>query len=121
MLDINNILMYFGQLSGCREEDMGEVTALVMSATKDIEAQLDADRVTEEDIPACEYAAACSALYDYVCREACRDSIVVTAGGNADTNADLSHRVKCAASIKKQALGRIAGLTACGGFVFGTM
>ena len=121
MLDINNILLYFKQLSGCREEKLGEVTPLVMSAAKDIESQLVEDRVTAENIPDCEFAAACWALYDFVCREACRDSMVVTSAGSADTDADLSHRVRCAEKLRERAFGRIADLTAGGGFIFGTM
>lgn len=121
MLEINRVLQCFKQLSGCRSEDLGDQVVIVMSAMKDIEASLDAGKMTEAAVPACEYAAACSALYDYVCRESSREQTAVTASGTADNSANFSHRIECAAKLKREALGRIEPFTVSGGFVFDTM
>lgn len=121
MLDFDRVALCFQQLSGCRTDKLEEVLPLVMSAMKAVERALDEERLTESAVPACEYAAACSAVYDYVCREASREQMVVTAAGNADNSGDFTHRLKGAEQLKKEAFRRIAWLMADDGFIFETM
>ena len=111
----------FLQLSGCGAERMTEVTPTVMSALKAVENAVDISKVTEAGAHACEYAAACSALYDFVCSEGSRDKMTVTDVGKADVNADYTHRIKAAAELKREALERIAYLMPDEGFLFETM
>lgn len=121
MLEFDRVLLCFQQLSGCRAEKTDEAAVLVMAAMKSVEKSIDEDRITEEAVPACEYAAACTALYDYVCCEASREQNAVTAAGSADINGDFGHRIRAAAELKKQALARIEWLMPSGGFLFETM
>ncbi|MBO4867609.1 MAG: hypothetical protein J5582_13790 [Ruminococcus sp.] len=121
MLDFDKVLLSFYQLSGCRNDKTAEVEKLVAEALKAVEDSLDVDRVSWDDVPACEYAAACMAVYDYVCREACREQNAVTIAGSADINGDFSHRIDAAAELKKQAMARIEWLMPGGGFMFETM
>ena len=121
MLDFDRVLLCFYQLSRCRNDRVDEVEGLVKEALKAVEDSLDGERVSGEDIYACEYAAVCSAVYDYVCREACREQNAVTSAGSADINGNFSHRISAAAELKKQAMARIEWLMPGGGFMFETM
>ena len=121
MLDFDRVLLSFYQLSGCKNDKTDEVETLVKEAMKAVESALDGNRVVGEDIYACEYAAACSAVYDYVCREAFREQNAVTVSGSADINGNFSHRIDAARELKKQAMSRIEGLMPGGGFMFETM
>ncbi len=121
MLDFDRVLLYFQQLSGCRAEKTDEAAVLVMSAMKSVEDSIDEERMIYDAVPACEYAAACTAVYDYVCREAGREQNAVTSSGSADINMDFSHRIKAAEKLKDQAMARIEWLMPEGGFIFRTM
>ncbi|WP_294483677.1 hypothetical protein [uncultured Ruminococcus sp.] len=121
MLDFDRVLLSFYQLSRCRNDKVDEVETLVMEAMKAVESALDVDKIVGEDIYACEYAAACSAVYDYVCREAFREQNAVTVSGSADINGNFSHRIDAADKLKKQAMARIEWLMPDGGFLFETM
>ncbi len=121
MMEYERVLLCFQQLSGCRAEKLEEVTALVMSAMKSLEREIDPVKMRESAVPACEYAAACMAVYDYVCREAGREQMAVTAGGTADNSGDFSHRIKGAAELKREAVRRIEWLMPDGVFLFETM
>lgn len=94
---------------------------LVMSAMRAVEEAVDEEKVTDEAIPACEYAAACLAVYDYVCREASREQMAITAAGNADNSGDFTHRIRGAEELKKGAFRRIEWLLAGEGFIFETI
>lgn len=122
MLSVDNVANCFCDLSGCRIEKLPEVITLVMSAVREIEDAVDEEKLTDAAIPACEFAAACLALYDYVCREASREQLSITAAGNADNSGDFTHRIRAADELRKDGLSRIAWLMkgdSC--FVFETM
>ncbi|MBQ8965940.1 hypothetical protein [Ruminococcus sp.] len=121
MLEFERVLLCFRQLSGCREDKLSEVVPLVMSAMKEVERKVDPAKLTENDVPACEYAAACGAVYDYVCREAGQDMMTVTAAGTADNSGDISHRIKGAERLKAESLRRIEWLMKGEDFLFKTM
>lgn len=121
MLDFDRVALCFQQLSGCRADRLDEVMPIVMAAVRTVEEGLDESKVTEAALPACEYAAACVAVYDYVCREASREQMAVTAAGNADNSGDFTHRIRGAEELKKEAMRRIAWVRTEDGFLFETM
>ena len=124
MIDTDNVMLLFLQLSGCSSDKMTELTPLTAAAADGVEKMLDKAKVTEKDRAACEYAAACTAVYDYVCREVCREQMAVTAVGSADVNGDFTCRIKGAEKLRDEALGRIAHLMRkkpADVFYFGTM
>ena len=121
MVDFENVALCFRQLSRCSDEKFEEVKPLVTEALNAVKDALDFDRVTASEVSACEYAAACLALYDYVCREVSCEQITVTAVGNADNIGDITHRLKGAEELKKEALRRIAGLMRSESFLFETI
>lgn len=118
MLDIHNVTLIFKQLSGCPDEDMNANIPLIYTAVLKMERVLDEDKTGEGDIPACEYAAACCALYDYACREACKEKIVVARDGKASLREDLTHRVSAALDLKRSALEAIRDFMLGGDFHF---
>lgn len=121
MLDFDRVALCFQQLSGCRAEKLGDVLPLVSGAIRDVEGALDETKVGETAIPACEYAAACVAVYDYVCREISREQMAVTAAGNADNTTDFTHRLRGAEELKREAVRRIAQFMVGDEFIFETM
>lgn len=120
-IEFERVLLIFQQLSGCKADRINEVTPLVMSAMKSLEREIDHAKLTDAAVPACEYAAACSAVYDYICREASREQMAVTAGGAADNSGNFTHRIKGAAELKREAVRRIEWLMPNNEFFFETM
>lgn len=118
MLDINNVSMIFKQLSGCPDDEMNDNMPLIYTAVLKVERVLDEDKVDPFDIPSCEYAAACCGLYDYACREACKEKIITTAEGKASMKDDLTHKVSAALDLKRSALEAIRDLMLGGDFHF---
>ncbi len=121
MLDINNILFNFQQLSGCSNEDLNRELKLVENAAFLVESILDESRVQEADKERCEYAAACFAFYDHACRNAGCDNIITAAEGKVSSNDDLRHRIEAALKLKNSALEGLRGLTKDNDFLFKTM
>lgn len=121
MLDLNNVLLIFQQLSGCRNDRMNEQVPLINAAVKKLEDLLDEEKLkTANDIYRCEYAAACTAVYDYTCKECAREKIITTAGGSAVSSEDLNFKIKAALGLKTEALEGIRPYTAGCDFMFFT-
>lgn len=118
MLDIHNVTLIFKQLSGCPDEDMNGNIPLIYTAALKVERVLDEDKICEGDIPACEYAAACCALYDFACTQASKEKLIVTAEGKASLRDDLTHRVSAALELKRSALAAIRDFMLGGDFHF---
>ena len=121
MLDRNNVKAFMLQLAGGDPEHSDECMFIIDWTVRDLEDKLDAEKVGTEHIRDCEYAAACAALYEYVCREAGREQVAVTANGKADTNGDFTHRIRGAKVLRDAAMERIDGYMKEQGFLFGTM
>lgn len=121
MLDFNNILLTFQQMSGCDAEKMNGQIPLIRNAVSRLEDRLDMEKVAEEDCPRCEYAAACMAMYDFVCKEAARDKIIVTAEGKASSSEDLAGKIPAAERLKNSALESLAGILKDEDFLFETV
>ncbi len=120
MFDLDRVMQIFQKISGCRTGRYDEVLPIVQAAIKAVERAVDPEKVTEDNLPACEFAAACVAVYDFVCSECSREQTAVTANGNADNSADFSHRLKGSAELRNEAIRRIGWLM-LDNFVFGTM
>lgn len=120
MLDFNNILLDFQQLSGCEAEKMNEEISLVENAARRLEALIDEDKLTPPDRRACEYAAACCAVYDHVCKEVGRERIITTADGKACSGESRPQRIAAAFRLKIAALSGISGVVKDNGFLFKT-
>lgn len=118
MLDMSNVMMIFKQLSGCPESVVNSELPTVHTAVFKLKAMLDFDKIKPCDIPSCEYAAACCAVYDYVCKEACKEKLITNAEGKASMKEDLTHRIPAAHELKLSALEAIRGLTASTDFLF---
>jgi hypothetical protein len=115
-LDIEKVLLTFQQLAVCSNDEMNGVIPIVGSAMEYVESVVDGEKVGDENLPQMEYAAACVAFCDYVCREGARDRVTVTATGNADVNADFSSRVAAALELRKGAFKRLENVLADGEF-----
>ncbi|MBR1740207.1 MAG: hypothetical protein IJ737_07930 [Ruminococcus sp.] len=120
-MDFNNILLTFQQLSGCPADRINGELPLVQSSVFQVEAILDYGKVKAIDIPRCEYAAACCAVYDFVCREACKEKIITTPDGFASSNQDFTGRIPAAQKLKNSALAQIGSIVKDNGFLFRTM
>lgn len=121
MLDKNNVKAFMLQLAGGDPEHSDESMFIIDWTIRDLEDRLDAEKVGTEYIRDCEYAAACIALYEYICREAGREQVTVTAQGKADENADFTHRIRSAKELRDSALERIGRLMKGEDFLFKTM
>lgn len=121
MLDMSNVLIIFKQLSGCPESVVNSEIPMVQTAIFKLNDLLDFDKIKPCDIPACEYAAACCAVYDYVCKEACKEKLITNAEGKASLKDDLTHRIPAALELKLSALEAIRALTVNTDFLFETI
>lgn len=121
MLDFNNVILQFQELSGCDIERINGLMPMIESSVYSLENLLDKERILPSDLRRCEYAAACMANYDFVCLEAGRDNIICTAEGKAVSSEDLTKRIAPALELKISALSAIGGLLKNNDFLFRTI
>lgn len=121
MLDKNNVKAFFLQLAGGDPEHSDESMFILDWTIRDLEDRLDPQKVGTAHIKDCEYAAACMALYEYVCREAGREQVTVTENGKADMNADFTHRINAAKALRDRAAERISVFMKGEDFLFAVM
>ena len=118
-LDFSNVLTKFCQISGCPYERTAEVIPVIENGISMIEDIIDEDKFSEEDYPACEYAAATAAVYRFVCRECTREKIICTRNGNAySADEDFDRKIMPAFELEKYALEGIKHIIKDNGFLF---
>ncbi|MBR1862787.1 MAG: hypothetical protein IJ806_01695 [Ruminococcus sp.] len=120
MLDPDNVKTMFMQLSGCEDTRLGQQEALINSAISSLEERLDREKAVGEEIQRCEYAAACCAVYDYVCKECAAERTVATPVGKAAVREDRNYRIDAARELKLMALEEIRALCSGTDFMFFT-
>lgn len=121
MIDFTNVMLMFKQMSGLDDEDINGEMNLIQNAIWEIENAVCEEKLMISDYPKCEYAAACTAFYDYVCKRAAQEKIITTAEGRAASSEDYSKRISSALKLKITALSRLNGIIKDTEFIFSTM
>ncbi len=121
MIDISNVILIFQQMSGLDNEQINGELSLIQNAAWEIENVLAEEKLMTSDYPRCEYAAACTAFYDYICKRAAQEKIITTAEGKTVSNEDYSKRISSALKLKITALCRLDGIIKDTEFIFSTM
>lgn len=119
-LNYDNTALMFAQLSGCGLSRVNNNQPIIENAIFMISNIIDTSAVRDCDMPRCEYAAAVYALYDFVCKEAAREKILVTQVGQADLNDDHKCRIDAAFKLKVSALDSIRDISKKSDFIFMT-
>ena len=113
-----NITARFCELSHLAPDEAASYSALISSAEACFIRLLNRDPEGDE-IPLCEYAAACKAFYDYAVLIAASEKTYSSKTGGLFAKTSDSGTVKFAENLWQQSLAALpAGLITDGGFVF---
>ncbi len=121
MIDFTKVLLMFQQMSGLGDEEINSEISLIQNAIWEIENVLCEEKLVASDYPRCEYAAACTAFYDYICKRAAQEKIITTAEGKAVSSEDYSKKISSALKFKITALSRLGGIIKDTDFIFSSM
>lgn len=121
MIDFTNVMLMFQQMSGLGDEEINGEMNLIQNAIWEIENVLCEEKLVPSDYPRCEYAAACTAFYDYICKRAAQEKIITTAEGRAVSSEDYSKKISSALKFKITALSRLGGIIKDTEFIFSSM
>ena len=113
-------MLAFQQLSGCSVEEINENISIIESAKFSVESILDEEKIQPTDLPRCEYAVGAVALYDFVCKQASREKIIVTPAGQTSENGGFAEKIKASGELKKTALNNLRGIVIDTDFFFKT-
>ena len=117
-LDFTNVFDKFRTISGCDDEKISENISLVEDEIFTLENLIDENRFDEKYRNKCEYAAAVSAFYNYLCKESAREKICLSEVGKVIINDDFSQKLSSAKELKKQALESISQIMVDNDFIF---
>lgn len=116
-LNLSNITNRFSQISGVSGEDLSRCADFIAYGKYTFEKLL-VKTPCDEEIPICEYCAACFANYSYVCALLSTPEKYVTANGLRNASKPESSLLSSAKLLKTQALESVSHLTENSGFVF---
>lgn len=116
-LNLSNITSRFSQISGVYGDDLSSCREFI-SHGKYLLEKLIVVNPCDEEIPICEYCAACCGYYSFVCAMVAKPKHQVTANGIYSTAKADSSLVASAKLLKEQALMSISHLTEDFNFVF---
>lgn len=116
-LNLSNITNRFSQISGVIGEDLSRCADFIAYGKYTVE-KLIVKLPTDEEIPICEYCAACFANYSYVCALLSTPEKYVTVNGVRSSSKPESSLLSSARLLKEQAVASISHLTADCNFAF---
>lgn len=121
MIDFTNVMFIFLQMTGLGDEEANREINLIHNAIWEIENVIYKEKLTVSDYPRCEYAAACTAFYDYICKRAAQEKIITNSEGRAVSSEDYSKKISSALKLKITALSRLDGIIKDTEFIFSSM
>lgn len=121
MINFTNVMFIFLQMTGLGDEEANREINLIHNAIWEIENVIYEEKLTVSDYPRCEYAAACTAFYDYICKRAAQEKIITNSEGRAVSSEDYSKKISSALKLKITALSRLDGIIKDTEFIFSSM
>lgn len=121
MINFTNVMFIFLQMTGLGDEEANREINLIHNAIWEIENVIYKEKLTVSDYPRCEYAAACTAFYDYICKRAAQEKIITNSEGRAVSSEDYSKKISSALKLKITALSRLDGIIKDTEFIFSSM